>query len=180
MAFLADNKILALKATKGIRLVDLATGSDLGWLSNPSDDHWAFSADGKKVVRPDGKSLVIEDTDALLARQEQPPAPSATDPPDVPLVAELVALRDTYDLELPLHLDAGFPAPSKVDLEFRLQNTGKQAIVIERIELPELYLDGPGAFNMPESSALPRNGGPGSSDRGVAIRCPSGTLVAID
>lgn len=152
--FLTDNKTLAVVVENGLRLLDVTSGADLGWVPSKSGTNsyhgngWLSPPDAKHLIRFDGTSLVIEEVPALLANKEQPPVPADAKPLDGTLVAELIAHEDTYVLQrLVQDGDSWLPPRPTVDLEFRLRNTGKQAIAIEEIAFPDFYLQGDGAFN---------------------------------
>jgi outer membrane protein assembly factor BamB len=158
----ADGRYLIVAdGGSGIWFFDAATGRELGWRKR---ENGAFGDAGIALTR-NGKTLawveheghveirILED---ILARCVKGPADAQSEPPDVPLQAELIARQDRYVLDLgkltPEEFSAmpDFTIPSKprVDLEFRVRNTGKQPITFFPDLDPTTFLAGAGALNI--------------------------------
>jgi hypothetical protein len=95
---LADGGTLALVGSRDT-LHDATTGAERGWLKQGTG--WGhFVGDARQLVCFEEKALTLRDVGALFAGGEKAPTPARTDPPGVPLEAELVAREDTYALDL--------------------------------------------------------------------------------
>src|SRR5205814_8404638 len=142
-----DASTLAVSVGKdGICLFDAATGKDRGWHKlNSGCGHLAFTADGKTLAWAGEKTLEVHDLGRFLAGCGPRPAWPLSDPPDVLLRAELVTLQDPYVLDRggvtseAFHRTFASPAPTgpRVDLAFRIRNTGTQPITIPPDLKPE-------------------------------------------
>jgi hypothetical protein len=159
MSFSPDGGLLALAAEDGTHLVETATGRERAWLK-PGAGLCHFLKDGEHLACCDGEAVVLRQVDDVLAAAEKAPPPDPTDPPGVPLEAELVARQDTYTLDLEgdtpedfstrVWFGRAFPDPPQVGLVLKLRNTGKAKITLHNPQdTPTLHLDGAGALSHP-------------------------------
>lgn len=157
LTFSPDRSILAVGCDGGASFIDMTTYAERAWL--PDRNGGSFSPAGQHFAANHGRGLVIEETAAILRRGGIAPLPPSTDPPDLALRADLVAIQDTYELDLQGltrqalsdHIYDDRISSPKVNLVCRIVNTGRQPVRIERpFAKPELYLTGTGAINFPE------------------------------
>lgn len=154
LCFSPDSRTLVVVGDGAAQFFDPATGAERAWLRG-ADGFGQFLGDGRYLACEDGRSVTLRETDTFLAGRA--PASPATDPPDAPLQAELIARQDTYTLDLegdtPEDFSARipfaerFPEGPQVDLLIRLRNTGNENITLRD---PRgwwvLSLAGPGAL----------------------------------
>ena len=156
-----DGRVLAVAvAHEGIWLLDAATAAFRGhW---PGSAPIRFSSDGDRVAWVQDDAIVIRDVETVLASGGPRPRPVLADPPNIPLHAELIALKGEYDLDagdLPENSarvtnKRAFPPPPKVDLELRLRNTGTEDITLPWGGSTTLALIGEGAVNTTHSGQI--------------------------
>lgn len=167
VAFSPDARTLAIAVGDGICIFDTSSSKELGWRKSPwnyGSEQLCFTPDGKEFAWASEKTLRIREYAGFLAGCGERPAWPLSDPPDVPLQAELVNRQDHYVL----NLDGVGPeefsrtiwsrVPPTVDLEFRLTNTGKKSITFPVDLRPSVFITGPGALNIrPRSFRLIAN-----------------------
>lgn len=159
LSFSADGGILALAGEEGTHFHDATTGEERGWLKH--GDGWGhFVGDGRQLVCVEERSLLLREMGDLFAHADKAPLPARTDPPGVPLEAELVARQDVYALDLGgdtandfstrLQFGDDVPEPPRVDLILKFRNTGKEIMTLRNpLGLRGMYLIGPGALSCP-------------------------------
>ncbi len=151
----ADGGTLALATEDSIRFFDTTTGDERGWLKRAGEEVF-FLGDGKYLAVCDDRSVTLREVRAVLGRTQQPRFSER--PAGETLEAELVAVSDTYPLELEGNTPEEFsarirfgwdwPDSPRVELGLRLHNTGKENITLRGDDQPSvLYLVGPGALN---------------------------------
>jgi hypothetical protein len=157
LSFSLDGNLLAVAGAEGTHFFDPTTGTERSWLKR-ADGPGQFLRDGTYLARSEEKWLVLHDPDDVLAGADKAPPLAATDPPGVPLEAELIARQDTYTLDLEgdapedfstrIQFGDPFPEPPRVSLVLKLRNTGQQNITLRYPDDgPMLFLVGAGAMN---------------------------------
>ncbi len=179
----ADGRYLIVAdGGSGIWFFDAATGRELGWWKREngafSDGGIALTRNGKTLAWVEHESHVeIRTLEDVLARCVKGPTDAQSEPPDVPLQAELIARQDRFVVNLgkptPEEFsnkltrwrpdldnksrpkkrfmecpDIALPSRPQIDLEFRVRNTGKQPITFFPDLDPTTFLAGPGALNI--------------------------------
>ena len=157
LGFSPDGRLLATANNEGIWFFNTATGKEMGWVRGIG--FGAFSPDGQSFAWSLGDAIAVEDTSLLLAGIMKAPLPAASEPPGVPLQAELIANQKTYPLDLGgLTVEEyarevrddqiGYP---KLDLTLRLRNTGDRPLRLHSweptLECTAISLVGPIAIN---------------------------------
>lgn len=161
LALSPDSRNLALPLGEGgICFLDAATGKERGWrggLSETGVARLAFTADSKTISWAGEARLEIRDLEQFLAGSVRRPAYALSDPPDVPLQAELISKRDQYVLDLggltteefSRMLGASHVQGPEVDLELRFRNTGKESVKFRPdVDAYVDHLAGAGAMNV--------------------------------
>jgi hypothetical protein len=178
----ADGRYLIVADGSGIWFFDAVTGRELGWRKRENgefgDAGIALTRNGKTLAWVEHEShLEIRILEDVLARCVKGPADAQSEPPDVPLQAELIARQDRFVVNLdkltPEEFsnkltrslpdpdsksrarkrviacpDIAFPSKPRIDLEFRVRNTGKQPITFFPDLDPTTFLAGAGALNI--------------------------------
>jgi hypothetical protein len=157
LSFSAGGETVAVASEDGTHFFDVAAGVERGWLKRAAGLA-QFLGDDKHLLCVNDTSVTLREADAILAAAEKAPPPDRTDPPGVPLEAELIVRKDTYTLNLEgdtpedfsTRVQFGLPSPEspRVDLVLRLRNAGKENLTLRNPpSLPTLYLVGPGALS---------------------------------
>jgi hypothetical protein len=172
----ADGRVLIVAGERaGIWFFDARTGKELGWRKGRpgfGEGGLALTADAKTLAWVENEKYVeLQPLQETLASCVKGRSEAQSDPPDMPLTAELLARQDRYVLNLGKRTpeefshkltrllpqteqpsfdfpNFAFPSAPRVDLEFRVRNTGSQPMTFSPDLKPGLFLAGAGALNI--------------------------------
>jgi hypothetical protein len=163
LSFSPDGRSLVVSTGRHVGLLDGTTGQPCSWSRVEGWSLVAFCNSGKELTGVDGDAVVRLSLADVLAGGDKIPEPSHKKVQSVilesELAAELVADKNTYDLDLgrksaeefsKLILGATKPPTPIVNLTLKVKNTGKKEIKFStQSEHIELHLVGDGAINLP-------------------------------
>jgi nitrite reductase/ring-hydroxylating ferredoxin subunit len=160
LGFTEESNFLAVTTDKTLQFIDTKTGQTSVIKPKKGRSFAALSPDGKFIAcSGEDKSLRIGKTVALVNRDTHITQAVETTPENLPIQAELLSRKDSYELDLGgltpdeasnLIGKCKFPPGPAVDLVFKLRNISNQKITLRDpgSKLKSVHLFGEGAINI--------------------------------